>query len=102
VTKDGEFYDGGAWTSGDNIDINVDGLIEGTYTFTITVTDYDGLTATDSVTVTVIRPDDGGNGDGDGDGDDGGFLPGFEFGLLFISLALMSIVRKATRSLRKK
>jgi hypothetical protein len=53
VTLDGEFYVGGVW-DGTPIEIDIDGLIWGTYTFNCFVFDLDWNEASDPVEVSVL------------------------------------------------
>ena len=53
VYKDGQLYTSGSWTSGNSINVNVDGLSPGSYNFTIVISNGYGLTVTDSVLISV-------------------------------------------------
>ncbi|MCG3220277.1 MAG: hypothetical protein H7641_02760, partial [Candidatus Heimdallarchaeota archaeon] len=53
ITRDGTIIDDGPWLGGD-INIDIDGLVYGSYTFVCFVNDTEGQSASDTVVITVI------------------------------------------------
>ncbi|MBY9005507.1 MAG: hypothetical protein KGD63_01990 [Candidatus Lokiarchaeota archaeon] len=69
ITRNGQQVASNSWSSGSAIIINVDGLLDGTYTYVCTVSDGDGLTDSDTVILTVTSIDIWQNGDVNHDGE---------------------------------
>jgi hypothetical protein len=55
ITRNGTAIGSGQWTSGDSLDVSLDGLSEGTFLFTIVVFDQSGNFAMDTVIVEVLE-----------------------------------------------
>ena len=68
ITENTVEVQSGSWSSGTPININVDGLSQGSYTYIIIVSDQAGQTATDTVIVTVSPTGTFQNGDVNHDG----------------------------------
>ncbi|MBY9005506.1 MAG: glycoside hydrolase family 9 protein [Candidatus Lokiarchaeota archaeon] len=69
ITRNGQQVASNSWSSGSAIIINVDGLLDGTYTYICTVSDGDGQSDSDTVIVTVSTISTWQNGDVNHDGE---------------------------------
>ncbi|MHA2171252.1 MAG: LamG-like jellyroll fold domain-containing protein, partial [Candidatus Kariarchaeaceae archaeon] len=58
VLKEGNPVASNSWSSGANIDVNVDGLTKGVYNYTIIVQDQSGIQTTDMIDVAVVDTTD--------------------------------------------
>jgi len=63
ITRNGAQVQSGSWSSGNPININVDGLSQGNYTYTCSVSDQVGQTTTDTVIISVTPSTQFQNGD---------------------------------------